>query len=203
MSGRVCSGIATFGDESAALIDVEEIIRGATYTGRLERSPIGYGVLRRVLLVIKQIEYMEQCLPEIACNRADPWLKFTIKDPQTNLPYEKATHDKVKERITGRKPGENLIDDGSITVEEVYQAAGVGGCQTIEGILNGFYEQLHAGLGVPEIALASGSTTLKGTASFQDAALEAEAYGIQHELKRFHEQVLFKALGVPESVSLN
>lgn len=117
LSRRVCSGIATFGDESAALIDVEEIIRGATYAGRWEWGPVGYGALRRVLLVIKQIAYMEQCFPEIA--------------------------------------------------------------------------------------LASGSTTLKGTASFQDAALEAEAYGIQRELKRFHEQVLFPALGVANDITLN
>ncbi len=166
-------------------------------------GPYGYGSMRSVLITLKHILYIEKYLPAIARNRADPWVKFTIKDPTTGLPYPKAQHDKVKETILARKPGENITDDGSITVEEVYQTAGVGGRVDLGAILGLFYDQLHAGLGVSEVALASGGTTLKGTAAYQSEADDAVARGTQRELKRFMEQTLWKLLRIASSVSVN
>jgi len=162
----------------------------------------GYGVLRRVIVTVKQILYMERYLPEIARKRADPWLHFTIKDPLTNQPYSEDEFNRIKKAILNRKPGEDLIDDGSITVEEIYQAANVGGRQTLEGLLSHFRQNLVAGLGVPEIYLGFGGTTLKGTAEHQEKGFEAEIRAIQRALKRFHEQQLWPILGISPDVKL-
>lgn len=165
-------------------------------------SPFGYGMLRRVIITLRQLLYMEKYLPEIARKRADPWLHFTIKDPLTGQPYKEAEFNRMKDAILNRKPGEDLIDDGSITVEEIYQSAGVAARQTLEGLLRHFRENLVAGLGVPEIYLGFGSTTLKGTAEHQEVGFEAEVRAVQRALKRFHEQQLWPVLGISPDVKL-
>jgi len=165
-------------------------------------DPFGYGTLARVLLTIKNVLYIEKYLPEIARQRGDPWLDFTIKDPVSGEPYTEEEHNKIKALITSRKPGENLIHDGSITVAEIYQAAGVGGRQTLDGILQHYVSQLVGGLGVPEIYLGFGSTTLKGTAEHQEAGFESEVRSIQRALKRFQEQQLWPLLGIGEDVKI-
>jgi len=165
-------------------------------------DPFGYGTLARVLLTTKSVLYIEKYLPEIARQRGDPWLDFTIKDPVSGEPYIAEEHDKIKKLINSRKPGENLIHDGSIEVKEIYQAAGVGGRQTLEGILQHYVSQLVGGLGVPEIYLGFGSTTLKGTAEHQEAGFESEVRSIQRALKRFQEQQLWPLLGIGEDVKI-
>ncbi len=165
-------------------------------------DPFGYGTLARVLLTIKNVLYIEKYLPEIARQRGDPWLNFTIQDPVTKEPYVEEEHNRIKKMISDRKPGENLIHDGSITVAEIYQAAGVGGRQTLEGILQHYIASLVGGLGVPEIYLGFGSTTLKGTAEHQEAGFESEVRSIQRALKRFQEQELWPLLGIGEDVKI-
>ena len=159
-------------------------------------SIFGYGTSRRVLLSVKQILYMEKYLPEIARQRGDPWLKFTIRDAEGKMPLSEGEFTRVKALVQNRKPGENLFDDGTVEVAEIYQAAGVGGRQTLEGIMSSFRDNLVGGLGVPEIYLGYGGTTLKGTAEHQEIAFESEVRGIQRYLKRFQEQYLFPLLGI-------
>jgi len=165
-------------------------------------SVFGVSNLRRCLPTIKAILSMEEKLPLIARRRADPLLEIQIGSP--NNPVDEATFSRVKNSILNRKPGEDIFHDGVITrIREVYRAGGPGGQrQTIEGIINHFRENLIAGLGVPEVVLAFGSTTLKGTAVEQMEALESEIRAYQRELKRLHENRLFKIAGI-EDVKLN
>jgi len=165
-------------------------------------SVFGVSNLRRCLPTIKTILFMEEKLPLIARRRADPLLEIQIGSPSN--PVDEATFNRVKNSILNRKPGEDIFHDGVITrIREVYQAGGPGGQrQTIEGIINHFRENLIAGLGVPEVVLAFGSTTLKGTAVEQMEALESEIRAYQRELKRLHENRLFKIAGI-EDVKLN
>ena len=165
-------------------------------------SVFGVSNLRRCLPTIKAILSMEEKLPLIARRRADPLLEIQIGSP--NNPVDEATFSRVKNSILNRKPGEDIFHDGVITrIREVYQAGGPGGQrQTIDGIINHFRENLIAGLGVPEVVLAFGSTTLKGTAVEQMEALESEIRAYQRELKRLHENRLFKIAGI-EDVKLN
>ena len=165
-------------------------------------DPFGYGTLARVLLTVKAVLYIEKYLPEIARQRGDPWLNFTIKDPVSGEPYTEEEHNRIKKMVLSRKPGENLIHDGSIEVSEIYQAAGVGGRQTLDGILDHYVGNLIGGLGVPEVYLGFGSTTLKGTAEHQEAGFESEVRSIQRALKRFQEQRLWPLLGIGEDVKV-
>ena len=162
----------------------------------------GVSNLRRCLPTIKAILFMEQKLPLIARRRADPLLEIQIGS--SNNPVDEATFNRVKNSILSRKPGEDIFHDGVITkISEVYQAGGLGGQrQTIEGIISHFRENLIAGLGVPEVVLAFGSTTLKGTAVEQMEALESEIRAYQRELKRLHENRIFKIAGI-KNVKLN
>jgi len=165
-------------------------------------SVFGVSNLRRCLPTIKAILFMEEKLPLIARQRADPLLEIQIGSPSN--PVDEATFNRVKNSILNRKPGEDIFHDGVITrISEVYRAGGLGGQrQTIEGIINHFRENLIAGLGVPEVVLAFGSTTLKGTAVEQMRALESEIRAYQRELKRLHENRLFKIAGIKD-VKLN
>lgn len=155
-------------------------------------SLFGVSSLRRCLPTIKAILYMEEKLPLIARRRADPILEIQIGSPDN--PVDESTFNRIKSNILNRKPGEDIFHDGVIAkIEEVYQSGGLGGQrQTIEGIIDHFRENLIAGLGVPEVVLAFGSTTLKGTAVEQMEALESEIRAYQRELKRMHENQLFK-----------
>ncbi|RLI02062.1 hypothetical protein DRO38_04395 [Candidatus Bathyarchaeota archaeon] len=162
----------------------------------------GVSSLRRCLPTIKALLYMEEKLPLIARRRADPLLEIQIGS--VNNPVDEETFNRVKSNILNRKPGEDIFHDGVIAkIEEVYQSGGPGGQrQTIEGIIKHFRENLTAGLGVPEVFLAFGSTTLKGTAVEQMEALESEIRAYQRELKRLHENQLFKIVGI-EDVKMN
>jgi len=164
-------------------------------------SPFGVSILRRCLPTIKAILYMEEKLPLIARRRADPLLEIQIGSASN--PVDEATFNRVKSSILNRKPGEDIFHDGVIAkIEEVYQAGGPGGQrQTIEGIIGHFRENLIAGLGVPEVVLAFGSTTLKGTAVEQMEALNSEIRAYQRELKRLHENRIFRIAGI-ENVKL-
>jgi len=162
----------------------------------------GVSILRRCLPTIKAILYMEEKLPLIARRRADPLLEIQIGS--INNPVDEVTFNRIKNGILNRKPGEDIFHDGVITkIKEIYQTGGPGGQrQTVEGILKYFRENLIAGLGVPEVVLAFGSTTLKGTAVEQMEALESEIRAYQREIKRMHENHLFKIAGI-ENVKLN
>jgi len=165
-------------------------------------SPFGVSILRRCLPTIKAILYMEEKLPLIARRRANPLLEIQIGSPSS--PVDEATFNRVKNNILNRKPGEDIFHDGIITkISEIYQAGGLGGQrQTIEGIIDHFRENLIAGLGVPEVVLAFGSTTLKGTAVEQMEALYSEIRAYQRELKRLHENQIFKIADI-KNVKLN
>jgi len=165
-------------------------------------SLFGVSNLRRCLPTVKAILFMEEKLPLIARRRADPLLEIQIGSPSS--PVDEATFNRVKNGILNRKPGEDIFHDGVIArISEVYQSGGFGGQrQTIEGIIDHFRENLIAGLGVPEVVLAFGSTTLKGTAVEQMEALESEIRAYQRELKRLHENRLFKIAGIKD-VKLN
>jgi len=165
-------------------------------------SAFGVSSLRRCLPTIKALLFIEQKLPLIARRRADPLLEIQIGS--ANNPVDEATFNRVKSSILNRKPGEDIFHDGVITkISEVYRSGGPGGQrQTIEGITRHFRENLIAGLGVPEVFLAFGSTTLKGTAVEQMEALESEIHAYQRELKRLHENRIFKIAGIKD-VKLN
>jgi len=165
-------------------------------------SLFGVSVLRRCLPTIKALLYMEEKLPLIARRRADPILEIQIGSPDN--PIDEATFTRIKNQILNRKPGEDIFHDGVITkIDEVYRAAGMGGQrQTVEGILNHFRQNLVAGLGVPEVALAFGGTTLKGTAMEQIEVLEGEIRAYQRVIKRMHENQLFKLIRTRSPVKL-
>lgn len=162
----------------------------------------GISSLRRCLPTIKSILYMEEKLPLIARRRADPLLEIQIGS--TEHPVSEADFTRHKNAIKTRPPGEDLFHDGIVTkIEEVYKTVGLGGTrQTVEGIVGHFRENLISGLGVPEVVLAFGSTTLAGTAKEQAEALDAEIRAYQRSLKRLHENQLFKAAGI-EDVTVN
>ena len=155
-------------------------------------SLFGVSSLRRCLPTIKALLYMEEKLPLIARRRADPILEIQIGS--SDNPVDESTFNRIKNSILNRKPGEDIFHDGVIAkIEEVYQSGGPGGQrQTIEGILEHFRDNLVAGLGVPEVALAFGGTTLKGTAVEQMELLEMEIRAYQRAIKRMHENQLFR-----------
>jgi len=162
----------------------------------------GVSTLRRCLPTIKAMLYMEEKLPLIARRRADPILEIQIGSPEN--PVDEATFNRIKNAIMNRKPGEDIFHDGVIAkINEVYQSGGPGGQrQTIEGILKHFRDNLVAGLGVPEVALAFGGTTLKGTAMEQMELLEMEIRAYQRAIKRMHENQLFKLIRTPSPVKI-
>jgi len=162
----------------------------------------GVSTLRRCLPTIKALLYMEEKLPLIARRRADPILEIQIGSPDN--PVDEATFNRIKNAIMNRKPGEDIFHDGVIAkIDEVYQSGGLGGQrQTIEGILEHFRDNLVAGLGVPEVALAFGGTTLKGTAVEQMEILEMEIRAYQRAIKRMHENQLFRLIRTRSPVKL-
>ena len=165
-------------------------------------SIFGVSSLRRCLPTIKALLYMEEKLPLIARRRADPILEIQIGSPDN--PVDESTFNRVKNSIMNRKPGEDIFHDGVIAkIDEVYQSGGPGGQrQTIEGILEHFRDNLVAGLGVPEVALAFGGTTLKGTAVEQMELLEMEIRAYQRAIKRMHENQLFKLIRTHSPVKI-
>lgn len=158
-------------------------------------DPFGYGTVRRVIFTLKNILFMLKYLPKIARMKGDPWLSIGIKDPDTGQPLSDPEFKRAKKRLTGRKPGEHLIHDGQFEIDEVYKAAG-SSRQTVGEILEYYRRDLVAGLGVPEVYLGSGSTTLKGTAEHQELGLESEVRSIQRYLKRFMENQVFPLLDI-------
>ena len=162
----------------------------------------GISSLRRCLPTIKALLYMEEKLPLIARRRADPILEIQIGSPDN--PVDESTFNRIKSSILNRKPGEDIFHDGVIKkIGEVYQSGGIGGQrQTVEGIIEHFRNNLVAGLGVPEVALAFGGTTLKGTAIEQMELLEMEIRSYQRTIKRMHENQLFKMIGTSSQVKL-
>ena len=159
-------------------------------------SVFGVSILRRCLPTIKALLYMEEKLPLIARRRADPILEIQIGSPEN--PVDEATFNRVKNSILNRKPGEDIFHDGVIAkIDEIYRSGGPGGRrQTVEGILEHFRDNLVAGLGVPEVALAFGEATLRGTALVQRELLEMEIRAYQRAIKRMHENRLFKVAGI-------
>jgi hypothetical protein len=159
----------------------------------------GTSTLRSVLPTVKSMLFMEEKLPLIARRRADPLLAIQIGNKEN--PVDKATFDRQKAAVLGRQPGEDVFHDGILTIQEVYQAASVGGRQTIEPLLKHFRENEVAGLGVPDVALGFGGTSTMATAEYQERLLEGEIRDYQRCLKRMHEAYVFPLAGV-EGVKL-
>lgn len=149
----------------------------------------GVSCLRRVLPTVKALLFMEEKLPWIARRRVDPLLAIQIGSK--DQPVDQDTFSRIKNAIMNRKSGEDIFHDGTVAIQEVYQAAAVGGRQTLEPLLGHFTRNLVAGLGVPEPALGFGGTTTMATAEYQERILDAEVRSYQRTLKRFHESNIF------------
>lgn len=161
----------------------------------------GNGVIRRLLFTEKNIAYMQQHLPIIARNRADPWLWFVLQNAMTPglPPATPEEFNRIKESIKSRREGENIFDDNSIgKIEEVYKESGPR--QALENIYNLYRDDLIGGTGAPEVLLGFGSTTLKGTATEQMRGFEARVRSKQEQITLFLTDVIWPAFKIPETV---
>ena len=162
----------------------------------------GFGSIRCVLPTTKAILYMEKKLPWLARRLAHPLLLIDLIDPETGKVSE-ASFKKMKALLETRPDGADIYNDGSISkIEEVYKNVGQSR-QMVQPLLEYFGKNETTGLGIPEIAHGSGSTTLKGTAAEQDKILDSEIKWYQYWLKRFYEQKIFPLIELAPDTHLN
>ena len=162
----------------------------------------GYGSIRCVLPNTKAILYMEKKLPWLARRLAHPLLLIDITDAETGQ-ICKEDFARIKTQLETRPDGADIYNDGSISkMEEVYKNVGQSR-QMVEPLLDHFGKNETTGLGIPEIAHGTGSTTLKGTAAEQDKILESEIKWYQYWLKRFYEQKIFPFIEAAQDTHLN
>jgi hypothetical protein len=151
---------------------------------KLPWEDFGTSSIRRVYHTEIAILYMKEKVPEIARRRSDPFLDVMIDDPNP------AEWKKKAEQIKNREPGKDIFHGPGVTINEVYKSGGIAPRQTIEGILDIYKQDEIAGLGVPEVGLGLGSTTLKGTAEYQSKSFESSERDLQRQLKRFMENIV-------------
>ena len=150
-----------------------------------------YGVssLKRVIVTIKGLLYMERYMPKIVRKRGDPLLAIKI-DAANPEEFKR-----IKKEITQRKGSEDIFHDGTVEIEEVYKSTPRFG---VYEIVKHFRDNLVAGLGVPEVALGFGGTTTMATAEYQERLLISELRSYQRQIKRFIEQKLFPLIGITD-----
>jgi hypothetical protein len=148
----------------------------------------GVGNLRRNLASAKALLYMRQKVPEIVRKRADNPLNVKVGDPDHRVSDEVWT--KTLADLKGHQPGEDYINDGWVTFDEVYKNLAVGRGSIME-LFQIFERDLIAGLGVPEEALGFAQSTTQATALYQKAQLEQEIRKYQRTIKRLLESRIF------------
>ena len=145
---------------------------------------------------------MEKKLPWLAQRLAHPLLLIDLVDPETGQ-ISKEDFARIKTQLETRPDGADIYNDGSISkMDEVYKNVGQSR-QMVEPLLDHFGKNETTGLGIPEIAHGTGSTTLKGTAAEQDKILESEIKWYQYWLKRFYEQKIFPLIEAGPDTHLN
>lgn len=159
-----------------------------------DKFNFGQSCLKAALPTIRSILFMQEKLPYIARRRGEPLLSIQIGNDKKRISEKE--FERLKEEIIKRKSGEDIFHDGSVMIQEVYQAASVGGRQTIEPILDFYLRQLVAALGVPDIALGFGGTTTMATADYQQEHLFGEVRDYQETLTEIYEKEIFPLLGI-------
>jgi len=152
-------------------------------------GPYGVSSLKRVIVTIKSLLYMERYMPKIVRKRGDPLLAIKI-DAANPEEFKR-----IKNEIIQRKGSEDIFHDGAVEIEEVYKSTPRFG---VYEIVKHFRDNLVAGLGVPEVALGFGGTTTMATAEYQERLLIGELRSYQRQIKRFVEQKLFPLIGVTD-----
>jgi hypothetical protein len=171
--------------------------------GKKPWDHFGTSSLRKALPTIKQLIFMEEKLPLIARHRAEPVLLVEISPPEPGaMRYDKDTFERIRDEIKGRPTGQDIFHDGSVKITEVYQAASIGGRQTIEPLMQHFRDNLVAAISIPDVALGFGSTTTQATAEYQERLLEAEIRAHQRVIKQFLEKHVFPLYAPGEEVEV-
>jgi len=158
-------------------------------TFRKPRASIfGVGNLRRNLASAKALLYMRQKVPEIVRKRADNPLNVKVGDPDHRVSDEVWT--KTLKDLKSHQPGEDYINDGWVTFDEVYKNLAVSRGSIIE-LFQIFERDLIAGVGVPEEALGFAQSTTQATALYQQSQLDQEIRKYQRNVKRLLESRIF------------